>query len=100
MKVKNYVLYITLFVISLIPLQGFSTENEGIEEFNINELIDEHIGDSHDFHLFDYKGHAYSLPLPVILYTDNGLVTFLSSAFHHDNKGAVVVEKNGQRFVR
>ena len=100
MKVKNYVLYITLFVISLIPLQGFATENEGIEEFNINELIDEHIGDSHDFHLFDYKGHAYSLPLPVILYTDNGLVTFLSSTFHHDNKGAVVVEKNGQRFVR
>ncbi|WP_424652382.1 F0F1 ATP synthase subunit A [Capnocytophaga sputigena] len=100
MKVKNYILYITLFVISLIPLKGFATENEGIEEFNINELIDEHIGDSHDFHLFDYKGHAYSLPLPVILYTDNGLVTFLSSAFHHDNKGAVVVEKNGQRFVR
>lgn len=100
MKVKNYVLYITLFVISLIPLQGFATENEGIEEFNINELIDEHIGDSHDFHLFDYKGHAYSLPLPVILYTDSGLVTFLSSAFHHDNKGTVVVEKNGQHFVR
>ena len=100
MKVKNYILYITLFVISLIPLQGFATENEGSEEFNINELIDEHIGDSHDFHLFDYNGHAYSLPLPIILWTDNGLVTFLSSAFHHDNKGTVVVEKNGQRFVR
>ena len=58
MKVKNYILYITLFVISLIPLQGFATENEESEEFNINELIDEHIGDSHDFHLFDYNGHA------------------------------------------
>ena len=31
MKVKNYILYITLFVISLIPLQGFATENEGSE---------------------------------------------------------------------
>ena len=28
MKVKNYILYITLFVTSLIPLQGFATENE------------------------------------------------------------------------
>ena len=100
MKVNCYILYITLFIISLIPLQSFATDSQGKEEFNINELIDEHIGDSHDFHLFDYNGHAYSLPLPIILWTDNGLVTFLSSAFHHDNKGTVVVEKNGQRFVR
>ena len=100
MKIKNYILYITLFVTSLIPLQGFATENEEGEPFQINDLIDEHINDSHDFHLFDYKGHTYSLPLPIILYTDKGLVTFLSSAFHHDNKGAVVVDKDGQRFVR
>ena len=100
MKIKNYILYITLFVTSLIPLQGFATENEEGEPFQINDLIDEHINDSHDFHLFDYKGHTYSLPLPIILYTDKGLVTFLSSAFHHDNKGTVVVDKDGQRFVR
>ena len=100
MKIKNYILYITLFVTSLIPLQGFATENEEGEPFQINDLIDEHINDSHDFHLFDYKGHTYSLPLPIILYTDKGLVTFLSNAFHHDNKGTVVVDKDGQRFVR
>jgi F-type H+-transporting ATPase subunit a len=46
------------------------------------------------------EGHdAVSLSLPVILKTETGLVTFLSSAFHHDAQGTVVAEKDGQRFV-
>ncbi len=99
MTLRKYITYISLFLVFLFPLYSFADEQEK-EPFNINELIDEHIGDSHDFHLFDYNGHSYALPLPVILYTDKGLVTFLSSAFHHDNKGSVVVEKDGQQFVR
>lgn len=100
MALKKYIAYIALFLVFLLPTISFSADNQEKEPFNINELIDEHIGDSHDFHLFDYNGHAYSMPLPIILYTNNGLVTFLSSEFHHDNKGTVVVEKDGQQFVR
>lgn len=63
-------------------------------------MIMHHIKDAHDFHIMDWKGQAVSIPLPVILWTDNGLVTFMSSEFHHDDSGSEVVEKSGQRFVK
>jgi len=40
-----------------------------------------------------------SVPLPVILWTDSGLVTFMSSEFHHDVDGKTIVEKKGLKFV-
>ncbi len=61
--------------------------HEEDEKFNPTDVIMHHIADGHDWHLFDWKGHAVSVPLPVILYTDNGLKTFMSSAFHHDDMG-------------
>jgi F-type H+-transporting ATPase subunit a len=67
--------------------------------FDITEVIMHHIKDAHDWHLFDWDGHPVSISLPVILYTDKGLVTFTSGAFHHDHDGKVVVEKGDQRFV-
>ena len=76
------------------------TENQPEKEFNTGDLINHHIADSHEFHLFDWRGKSYSMPLPIILYTNNGLVTFLSNEFHHDNEGKVVVEKKQQQFVR
>ena len=70
----------------------------------INTYIQHHVKDSHDFHLFDYfsdgEKHAVGFPLPVILYGENGLTAFMSSAFHHDDEGKVIVEKNGSRFVK
>lgn len=70
----------------------------------INEYIQHHVKDSHDFHLFDYysngEEHAVGFPLPVILWGENGLTAFMSSAFHHDDSGKVIVEKNGSRFVK
>jgi len=64
-------------------------------EFNGSEMILHHVGDSHSFHV----AGEFSLPLPVILWTDNGLVAFMSSEFHHDTDGKVVVERRGQKFV-
>ncbi len=58
-----------------------------------------HIADSHGWHLFDWNDHPVSIPLPVILYTEQGLVVFSSSLFHHDQEGMHVVEVDGQRFV-
>ena len=77
-----------------------TSENQPEKEFNAADLINHHIADSHEFHLIDWNGVSYSMPLPIILYTDNGLVTFLSSEFKHDNYGKVVVEKKGQKLVR
>lgn len=51
--------------------------------FNAGELIMEHIGDAHSFHI---AGHL-SVPLPVILWTDGGLEVFSSSKLvneHHE----------------
>ena len=69
------------------------------EKFDITAFILHHIADAHSFHMWGEGENSVSVPLPVILWTDNGLVTFMSSAFHHDDQGKHVVEKNGQRFV-
>ncbi len=72
-----------------------SKESKEGEEFNTSEFIFHHIQDSYSFHV----AGDVSIPLPVILWTDNGLVTFMSSEFHHDYAGEVVVEKNGMKFI-
>jgi ATP synthase subunit 6 len=70
------------------------------EDFNASELINSHIGDSHDFHIADWDGHPISFSLPVILWTKNGLEIFSSAKFHHDNEGHHVIDVNGQKLVR
>ena len=70
----------------------------------ITDYTNHHLKDSHDFHLFSYQGsdgerHSFGFSLPVILWASNGPVAFMSSEFHHDIDGEVVVEKGGSRFV-
>ena len=60
------------------------------EEESFTDVIMHHISDSHEYHLLDWQGTPVTLPLPIILWTENGLVTFLSSEFHHDDKGEVI----------
>jgi F-type H+-transporting ATPase subunit a len=66
---------------------------------DISKVAFEHILDSHSWHLWGEGHDAVSIPLPVILKTNNGLVMFMSSEFHHDTQGIVVVEKGGERFI-
>jgi len=49
------------------------------KKFEPTAVIMEHIADSHMWHFW---GHT-SMPLPVILYTPNGLEVFSSANFHH-----------------
>ncbi len=54
------------------------------EPFNPGKMIQDHIADAPDWHLFDINGHSYSIPLPVILYSsEKGLEVFSSSRFEH-----------------
>lgn len=95
------VLFSALFI--AISFAGYATEdieNKEDKEFNPKEMILHHVKDAHGFHLWDWNEHAVSLPLPIILWTDNGLTTFMSSAFHHDDSGHTIVEKNGGKFVK
>jgi F-type H+-transporting ATPase subunit a len=52
-------------------------------KFNAGELIVGHILDAHDWHIAGDHTNPFSIPLPIILYTDKGFDIFLSSAFHH-----------------
>lgn len=116
---KKSLQFLLAAFVACIPLAGFAnstvdsthvaTELHGEEhavashekkEFNASELINSHIGDSHDFHIADWNGHPISFALPIILWTDNGLEIFSSEQFHHDNEGHHVVSVNGQEFVR
>lgn len=74
--------------------QASHNEKEG--QFNAAEHAIHHALDAHEIHFAD----GAVVPLPVILYTDNGLVTFMSSEFHHTDDGSVIVEKKGMRFIK
>ena len=70
----------------------------------INEFIQHHVKDTHDFHIFSYFSHGeekhVGFPLPVILWGENGLTVFMSSKFHHDDTGHTIVEKGSGKFVK
>ncbi|WP_178986363.1 F0F1 ATP synthase subunit A [Winogradskyella helgolandensis] len=72
---------------------------------NVEAYILHHLKDSHDFNLFSYTDDSgerkhFGVSLPVILWSSEGLVTFMSSEFHHDDEGKVVVDKNGLKFTK
>ncbi|MGB2416801.1 MAG: F0F1 ATP synthase subunit A [Flavobacteriaceae bacterium] len=95
------VLFSTLFL--AISFVGFAKEKQPTQEdspFDPKAMILHHVKDAHEFHLWDWKGSPVSLSLPIILWTDNGLTSFSSSKFHHDDEGHTIVEANGGRFVK
>ena len=103
MQINTFkILLLGLFLsLSFVGNANESTEEKSDEkEFNVTDMIMHHIKDAHDFHIMDWDGHAISFPLPVILWTKDGLVTFMSSKFYHNDDGTVVVEKGGQKFVK
>lgn len=100
---KSFKIIVT-FALAILPFFAFSQEEgskveEAAKKFNATDMIMHHIGDSHGWHFFGSGDSSFTLPLPVILFTDNGMVTFMSSAFHHDTEGEYVVEKDGMKFV-
>lgn len=76
-----------IFLLSISPAFSGDEDHESKstkEIFNPSEMIIHHIQDSYDWHLADIGGHPISIPLPIILYsTTKGLITFMSSEFHH-----------------
>ena len=96
---KNLLFCAFFFSFSISFSNSLESSNDE-EKFNVTDMIMHHIKDSHEFHILDWKGEGVSIPLPIILWTDNGLVSFFSSEFHHDDDAKEVVVKNGQSFVK
>lgn len=99
--------FLVVFVLALTSFSTFAqidaTENNLVDSpEEIRAYISHHLKDSHDFHFYtnNKTGQHYSFPLPVIVWTSNGLKTFMSSAFHHDDNGTVIVEKGETRLVK
>jgi F-type H+-transporting ATPase subunit a len=80
-------------IISHSDSAGHSGETAHTEEkgFNAGEMIMHHIADAHEIHFAtlnedsDHPTHI-SLPLPIILWTDQGLKMFSSGNFYHNEK--------------
>ncbi|WP_027126214.1 F0F1 ATP synthase subunit A [Gelidibacter mesophilus] len=93
-----------LFLVFSVAVSNFGfavqDNDDQDKEFNAKEMIMHHVKDGHEFHIVDWNNEPITIPLPIILFTDNGLTTFMSSAFHHDDSGVNIVEKNGERFVK
>lgn len=76
------------------------SETEKSESYNPVPMIMHHIADAHEIHFWGEGENSVSVPLPVILWTNNGLVSFMNSEFHHDDAGHHVVEKKGMKFTK
>lgn len=75
-------LAIALLTFSSSFASGDASSNE--ESFNAGEMIMHHVMDAHDIHLMDIDSISVSIPLPIILWSnDDGISVFPSSAFHH-----------------
>ena len=91
---------IFLFNTNLKANQDHEPSKDSTEPFNAVDFAFAHVLDAHEVHIAGEGASSITLPLPIILWTEKGLVTFLSSAFHHDNKGHHIVEKKGLNFVK
>lgn len=94
------IVLVVVFIFSSSAVAFAQTESNEESKFDPKALINSHVWDSHEFHIIDWQGHPITMALPIILWTDNGLTVFSSEKFHHDNSASVVVEENGNQFVR
>ena len=108
--------FLTIATIALFTTVSFAAESDKKHDdqndggrvntkSEVKDYIQHHLKDSHDFTLFSYTGddnkrHHFGTSLPVILWSSKGLVTFMSSEFHHNDDGHVIVEKNGLKFAK
>ncbi|WP_410529950.1 F0F1 ATP synthase subunit A [Tamlana sp. s12] len=113
MLVKQTTKFIAILVLLMTSVSSFAnTQEHGNQHHEqgdkvdspeeIKDYIAHHLKDSHDFHLYtnNETGKHVGFPLPVIVWTSEGLKTFMSSEFHHDDNGQVIVEKGGVKLTK
>ena len=99
---KSWRFLAVLVIILLGNIQVFAAQNEE-ENFDAGPFIIEHVIDSYGWHICGEGEKSFTIPLPIIIFDDGQLVTFMSNKFHHgeaayngyalgwgDNKGKIV----------
>ncbi|NPD91408.1 F0F1 ATP synthase subunit A [Xylanibacter muris] len=56
-----------LIAMALLPLNICAADNGGEERLNIPEIVLEHLADSYEWHVASYEGRHFSIPLPIIV---------------------------------
>lgn len=109
-KTIKFLTLLTLVFSSLTAFAGGDdTASNDSGRINTKESIDayikHHLADSHDFNLFSYTNDAgerkhIGFPLPVIVKTTKGIKFFMSSKFHHNDDGTLVVDAGDVKLVK
>lgn len=73
-----------LIILTIIFAFSFNAmSSESNKKFDAGEVIMEHLGDSHSWHILTYKTHNVAIPLPVILINNGKIDCFLSNRFNN-----------------
>jgi F-type H+-transporting ATPase subunit a len=103
---KAYKIYfILIFILSVSS--GILKANEGADStqnaerkaFDAGKMILEHIGDAYEWHITSVGNMHISIPLPVILYSNqSGFHAFMSGRFHHGEEeyNGFMIAKDGR----
>ena len=64
---------IILIALALLPLSSLLAEEtpKSEEPLNISEIVLEHLADSYEWHIASYQGKHLSIPLPIIIRSEN-----------------------------
>ena len=81
MRMKYIIFVILSFVFAVNSISSLASEKK--ESFNAGEVIMEHLGDAHSWHILTWKEKEIAITLPVILINEGKLTCFLSSKFNH-----------------
>ena len=58
-------------MVALLPMPALAEEGDGGEKINIPEIVLEHLADSYEWHIASYQGKHLSIPLPIIIRSEN-----------------------------
>ncbi|MCT4624400.1 MAG: F0F1 ATP synthase subunit A [Schleiferiaceae bacterium] len=101
-------LLIFFFIASVVPAFASDEHDEHAhhdthkkEKFEPGNFILDHIADAYDWHIFSYGDFHASIPLPVIVISEqSGFHMFMSSKFHHGHsayKGFYIAQEGDYR---
>jgi F-type H+-transporting ATPase subunit a len=62
---------ILLMMVALLPMPALAEEGGEGEKINIPEIVLEHLADSYEWHIASYQGQHLSIPLPIIIRSEN-----------------------------